>query len=641
LNERLSAHEDAIPRMRAVKEQFDNTKRLENTVAAAGVVALPGENRAITTLTQLLADNAVYNLKDYLAAGDNLQDDTPNILAAATALQAAGRGILKAPKGTYKVVGSIGAALFTFTNLNGVVIDFSEALIADAAVYVGVQEAVLFKFVNCRNITIVGRVSSQVAVTTNPATTAPRGLVVAQLTQGCKNITVDLDITGCKMGLEPTRLFNDPDAYRSSQIRGRIVAAGCYYPYAAQFSGDNAELAIDTDTCGRSYYVYGVSNQRLNVRAKNQQVTSLIWAFSGFGCRDITVKFVDRDSTANQAAAPRMQLGWGDLTPATHANINLTVDVLNPAGSPFGSTFEFIKYSDGGTTPDAVGRGHVLDGFKLAGTSEQVAGVNHVTQGAGAFAAPDICRNVRVRDLTVVGANAAISFGPSSPISQLVGRAIFENVISTGHNVLAYNGANGEVLFVGCQALNFSGAVGEADVHTLLDCNATDGTNQSTVNKTFINTKVGALLRNDYLSPGRFELVASKQLTGDITGAAQSIFKLTPAIGNGVLFRLKYFLVKDQGDFNPASRQEVEGVKTFSATMDGAGAWTLQQVVAAEVAERTLGAGPAVLTVSLVNGDATGAAIAVTATNYNNANGKHTFILEAIPMTPNARLIAL
>jgi hypothetical protein len=29
LNERLSAHEDAIPRMRAVKEQFDNTKRLE------------------------------------------------------------------------------------------------------------------------------------------------------------------------------------------------------------------------------------------------------------------------------------------------------------------------------------------------------------------------------------------------------------------------------------------------------------------------------------------------------------------------------------------------------------------------------------------------------------------------------------
>jgi hypothetical protein len=29
LNERLSAHEDAVPRMRAIRTQFDNTKRIE------------------------------------------------------------------------------------------------------------------------------------------------------------------------------------------------------------------------------------------------------------------------------------------------------------------------------------------------------------------------------------------------------------------------------------------------------------------------------------------------------------------------------------------------------------------------------------------------------------------------------------
>jgi hypothetical protein len=37
LNERLSAHEEAIPRMRAVKEQFDNTRRVEKEKRDAAI----------------------------------------------------------------------------------------------------------------------------------------------------------------------------------------------------------------------------------------------------------------------------------------------------------------------------------------------------------------------------------------------------------------------------------------------------------------------------------------------------------------------------------------------------------------------------------------------------------------------------
>lgn len=39
VNERLSAHEDAIPRMRAVKEQFDNTKKVEKEKRDAAIEA--------------------------------------------------------------------------------------------------------------------------------------------------------------------------------------------------------------------------------------------------------------------------------------------------------------------------------------------------------------------------------------------------------------------------------------------------------------------------------------------------------------------------------------------------------------------------------------------------------------------------
>jgi hypothetical protein len=604
-----------------------------------GETSLPAEGRTVLSFGAYLQHNAVYNVDDFGADRSGVADSTPAFLLACAALQGAGGGILRG-KGTYKVTAHAGASLFTFTNLNSIEVDFAQALINDVAVYTGTQEAVLFKFAGCSNITINGRVSSQVAVTTNSVTTKPRGLVVARLMQGCRNINVGLDITGCKVGLQPTKLFSDPATHVSRRIRGRITASGCYYPYVAQFSGDDVELSIDTDICGRSFYLYGVQSQRLTVRSKNQQVTSVIWAFNGFGCRDVTLNFIDRDSTSNQAAAPRVQLGWGDSTPATHAGISLTFDVKNPPRSPFAATLEFIKYSDGGTAPDTIGRGHVLDGFTLSGISEQVAGIPHVNQGAGSFASPDLCRNFSVRDFTGIGATSPISFGAGSPISQLSGRAVFAKV-TCGHNIYAFNGTNGEVLFMGCKALNFSAAKSETDVHTLIDCNATDGTFQATINKVFINTKIGSVLRNDSLLPGRHFLLASKQLTGDITGAAQNIFKVIPALATGALFRLKYLLVNDQGDFNPAARQAVAGVKSWTAIMDGTGAWAVQTIVTADGTERTLGARPAVLAVSLVNGDATGAFIAVTATNYNNPAGKHQFVLEVVPMTPHTSLIAV
>jgi hypothetical protein len=488
------ADTDILPIVTGIASNTGVTKRVSITELRLKLgTTAPAGGRTVTSASTYLTNNAVFNVKDFGAFGDGVTDDTAAIGLAVTTLQAAGGGTLRFPKGTYNVAAVEGSALFTFTSLQGVTIEAPDATITDTHVYSGADftNAVLFKFIATKQISIRAKTSSQIAVTTVAGTTHPRGLVAFQFTQGCKNITLDVEVVGGMMAVNPTKLFNDIDGYRSRQFRGRIVATGVYYPWAAQFSGDDSDLRIDSDTCGRSYYVYGTNNHKLHVRAKNQQATSLIWAFNGFGCRDIEVKFVDRDSDSNQTAAPRMQIGWGDSTAATHANLSFDIDVKNPSGSPWAQNIEFVKYSDGGTTPDSTGRGHVLDGFRLSGVSDMPAGVNHIGMGAGAFAASDICRNFRVKDFTGYGSTSAFSLGAASPIGQLSGRAMFENV-KVGHNIYAVNGTNGEVVFVACEALNFSTATTDTDVHTLISCNASDGSVQSVLSsKTFVNTFVG------------------------------------------------------------------------------------------------------------------------------------------------------
>jgi hypothetical protein len=614
---------------------------LANTSDAAKGDALIGVKRTAGSAVSLTlhgwTETRTHTPEEFGAVGNGSTDDTAALVAACAALQTAGGGTLKGVKGkTYKVLATTSNTIAEFSGCNGLTLDFSESLINETKTYSGTESATLFKFTACNNVTVKARVTTQVAVTTS--VTNVRGLIVTQFVQGCIGITLDLDVTGGLIGANPTKAFSDSATYISRQITGRIKASGCYYPFAGQFSGHNVDLKLDTDTCGRSFFIYGCNDVRIAAAVKNQQVTSLIKAYNGFGCRDVQVLMVDRDSTANQPAAPRLAIEWGDSTVATHANIAVHLDLKNPSGSPWGNTLEINKYSDGGSTPDVTGRGHVLEGFRLSGISEQVTGVSNVAAGVfGAFVSPDVCRNFSVRDFTALGTSAPISFGTTSPLAVLSGRALFENV-HVVHNIYAFNGANGEVTFIDCDAANFSNATTDTDVHTLINCAASDGTVQSVVNKTLINTTITAILRNNYLQGGLFRMTGSKQRSGDLTSQA-NLFKL-PAIGTGAFFRLHYYLVFDQSDFGAGTRREVVGVKSWTATINGSGVWTAEIAVGNEVTERTLNTTPAVLTVVLVNGDSTGAFVACSATNYNNANSKGTFVLDVISMTAAANVVA-
>src|SRR5262245_33915245 len=327
-----------------------------------------------------------------------MTDNTAAIRAACAALQSMGGGRLVFPPGPrpYNFAGPTGNAVATLERLAGVTIECPDgATLADTTSYGGRQSAVMFALKACRDVDLGLRIVSQTAVA--PSSVVGRGLWAVSLEQGCNGVHVDLDLRGCIGGLRPTKAHNDPASYISQNITGRITATGTYYPYASQFGSANVSLEIFADTCGRNFFIYGSRAQRLTIRSRNQQVTSLIMAYSGFGCEDVDIRIVDRVSTIGVSPAPHLTINWGDSTPATHRNLRIDLNLRNASRPPFGHSITFGRYSDGAGTPDATGRGHVLDGLEVTGISEQASGMNHCGMESNcAFALPDAIRRVNI-----------------------------------------------------------------------------------------------------------------------------------------------------------------------------------------------------------------------------------------------------
>jgi hypothetical protein len=460
-------------------------------------------------------------------------------------------------------------------------------------------------------------------------------LIGFELLQGCQGFDLDFEMDGGYVGLLPRKLYSDAASYKSTQIRARIYADHVHYPYNGRFSGDDVDVNIEAHDCGRNFFIYGVTHNRISVLSVNQQSTSLIKAYSGYGCDTVDVKYTDRTSTDCTAAAPVMSVHFGDSTPAAHRNIKIDVNLKNPSGNPWLNAVSFCKYSDGGSTPDSTGRGHVLDGVVISGVSDNTGVAEpHITQGDGAFASADVVRNFSIENFTGLGTSANIqpSFPPFS------GTSVWKGVICE-NNISTLTGTGGKIVFVGCKAKNFTTSTGQTDAHDYIGCEITDGTLQNTAdNKSFVNTKLVSAVKNITAAStrsGSFKTGiqvhrASKTLSGSLTGT-NNIFFIAPALANGAFFRLKYFLVADLTDFAAVSRDETAGIKSFSATMNGSGVWTSQLAVANEVTERTQGTA-SVMTVSLVDGSSAGAYIAVACTNYNASGSRGYFELEMICM---------
>lgn len=558
-------------------------------------------------------------LTDFGGVGDDSTDNDAAFAAWATALQTAGGGMAVIPVGTFRVSPALSAALVTFTGINGLTI-ICQGTIKDTNTYTGTQQATLFKFVGCSDIRVDLTVSSQVAVTTEA--TNLRGLGALLFEQGCTHLDIDLKIIGGLAGIQFNRAYNDPISYRCRDIQARVNATGCHYPYLAQFSGDNAGVKVDADTCGRNVYVYGVNQNNLDVRSRNQQISTILAAFNGVGCGDIDLRYFDIATNDGNPAAAAVQLYWGDSTPAEHRDIRIHLNVTNPSGG-FGNTFELGKFSDGGGTPDGVGRGHELNGFYLTGYSNQNLGGNqHCTLASGAFAAPDIFSNIEVNGLKLRGASSSFSF----PCNVVSDTPRVTGLISNGP-VYFYAPAK-RVRFSDCTASVFTGSTASTDMHLYEECTIGDPTNQAVQrHQRFKQTRVGGLLYDDQSVTGHGAVSDFTALFGNLTGT-NNIFLVKLQAGTGALFVLEGYLVADQADTS-GSRAETRVRKEFTATMNGLGIWEIQQTFLDLDSPRAKNTA-SVVTVSLVNGTAAGAYVAIACTNYSGSNARAGFRLTGI-----------
>lgn len=585
----------------------------------------------------------VINVRDFGAKGDGVTDDTVSVRAAAEALQSAGGGSLVFPRGTYKLYTDGSAAtLADWTALNGVRVIGNGSTLTINRTFLANQTLTLFRLAGCKNVAISDLVVVSPEEVAGSKDTRGITFCKAEASGGVGTVGIVLENikqTGGVAFFQATKLSTDAAALKSREIRiSNIDLTSVGYGIACQYSGDNLTArGVSTVKSHRSYFPYGVRNHDIVIVSKgNDSDDCLLRSYLGFGLENITLDYTNIDSDAAfpaANAATGVSLAPGDQTPGVFRNIKIRYTVRYNTNGGLGHAFHWYKNDNTGAY-DTVDRGHVYDNIELSGS---VSGIVPATGGTpfttdGTWGTGETIHNFSLRDFRVNIAQSCTF----RMLGSLKSRAIFENATSDSHIYITGNAVS-KILVIGCVAQNFTGATTDTGHVDYIGCKITDGGVQSVVNKRFVETEFptarGQFSRLDSLDvPKRLMLngvqgVAIKKIDGNLT-TTTNIFKV-PANNFVGFFRLRYHLVSNQADTNPATRSETMGVKTFSGITTSGGIWGAQLAVANEVTERVQGTA-SVITVSLVNGTASGAFIAVACTVYSDANARGIFILEMV-----------
>lgn len=602
--------------------QSDSAKVLGDLAASGGSALVgflqSGASATARTVQAKLRD--VVSVKDFGAVGNGTTDDTAAISAACAAIQAAGGGVLYFPQGTYKIWPTLpGTPLADFSSCNNLAILGQGAKLNITYSWAGSQTQYVFKFTTCTNLHL--ELPEVVSAVQPVSERDVRGPVVAAFFTTCENIVIPLiKATGALAVLQWIGAYTDAVSVRSKNIFiGTGYADRCGYGTNYQFSGDNVFIgAWYSNGPHRSYFPYGVKNHVVNIYSQDQDADDcLLRSYNGKGLTNIRLNYTNVNSTAAQSAAPCVSLAPGDQTAAEFNSIEINIRANWPASGYFGNGFHLYKNDNTGGY-DPTDRGHKFNNIKLrcAFTSDYASAnplqiCNEAGWGSGEY-----INGFVIESYTQDG-------GGSSNIScaSMQSSPQINNVASTAGFYVNFAPSTAPAILNNCKALNFTSATSDAYYAVYQNCNITTGNLQSSINKTFYNTKLGALLLNDYAKSGRGLYVASKILTGDLTGTNNVFFVKLIASGSGA-FRLKYSL-QDGANMTV-------GIKSFCASMNSLGVWTSLLAVGDEVTQRSTGTASTV-TVSLVNGTAAGAYIAVSCTNYSSASAAGSFALEFMP----------
>lgn len=474
-------------------------------------------------------------------------DDSAAIRLATAALQAAGTGVLRIPKGRFRVFSDgVTTTLGVFSSISGIKIEWENGseLVVDRT-FTGSQQVDVFTFAACDGVDLGNPTLSCTQVQPAGEKTS-RGPRFVNFTQGSKAIRAGVTkATNFRTVWDFDRLSTDPVSYASRGIDlGVTYASHCGYGLLGSLSAYSLKATLVTDTCGRSYFVTGFYDHEVHVLSKNHEasVDCLIATDQGLGADGLKLTYTDIESTTadNTINAVRVEFQDSDVYVGAHRNIDIELNIQTTATAFLGYGFSVAKFKID-DTPDTVDRGHTLENVKVHG---RILGANGSQRAigfcvVGTWGAGENVRNIRFRDLRM---GPTIS-QPTFNLASLKDVAVFDNVeCSAQMNVIGNTTSKIVCIGVDCDG-SITAATSDTSKMDYISCRIGSITNQSVIGKRFINTS------------GTPASASAFEPTGAITPAA---------------------LAADQNDYNPSDA-------TTGATISEASAISLSGTAARNI----------------------------------------------------------
>ncbi len=294
----------------------------------------------------------VFNVVDYGATGNGTTDDSAAIRRAAAALVTATGGTLWFPPGTYRIFSNgVTTDLAAFTSCNGIHIAATGATLEVDRTFTGSQTVYLFTFLACSNIHF-SDITGTCTESQPSGQHTSRGPALTKFEQGCVNISAEnTNLSNFRIGWNFLRISTDPASYASRNINlGVTNAYQCGYPLFASLSAYSLKATVSTEECGRSYFVTGGYDHEVHIFSKNAQasVDCLLATDQGYGMDGVKLTYTNIESTGadNSLNCVRVEYQDSELYVGTHRNIDVTLNVVNPAVGDymgFGFAFKHIR----------------------------------------------------------------------------------------------------------------------------------------------------------------------------------------------------------------------------------------------------------------------------------------------------------
>lgn len=326
----------------------------------------------LTKVTYSMIKDSTFNVLDYGAVADGVTDDTNAIIAASNALQANGGGKLLFPSGTYLIYKNgvtYSQYPIVLSGISGIVIDFSQATIKlDQSKNWNGINAAFIRASNVKDLTVLGGYFNGVPITLDGTFS---GVEVISLRGDCSGITVPhLRVDNSLAAI----LMSTPVTTGCTNIWvGTLEATGCVYGINGANSGSNMVVSnLVTDTCGRSFFIYGVRHVKANIKSKDFKFSAdcaLAAISPAFPIlEDIEVSYTNTQSSTSASHGIGVSLGqsYGEMAAVQLSDIRVHLDVVI-GDSGMESAFEFSKIDSSGN-PDPLDRGHLLTGLTISGT---------------------------------------------------------------------------------------------------------------------------------------------------------------------------------------------------------------------------------------------------------------------------------